>query len=93
MHFICKCDIFQRSFDTRELKLILFVFTIIMVTGEWVDISQMLRYLTQQNFKTERQKNLVNFVFGIIIVMRSLITTSLQLIMAESLLSPKYFES
>ena len=64
-----------------------------MVTGEWVDISQQLRYLNQQNYRKVSQERIVNYFFYTMIFIRGALTGSLQLIMAESLLSPKYFAS
>ena len=94
MHFICKCDIFQRSYDNQQLKFILFIFTIIMVTGEWTDISQQMRLNLQMRYHSLKHERIVYAIqFGIFIPLRCAVTCCLQIIMAESLLSPKFFES
>ena len=56
-------------------------------------ISQQLRYLNQQKYRKKAQQRIVNYFFYTMISIRGVLTGCLQLIMAESLLSPKFYVS
>ena len=93
LHFICKCDVRQRSYDDKTLKLLLFLLTIILISAEWSDISQQIRLLNQIKFDKVLVQNMMKGYFYSIAGVRAFVTSGLLLVMAESILSPKYFPS